>query len=116
MTFRRQTRRKVHKPFNPRDVAGWRRLIREARRAVRNPGRFAVELADAARAATRCVAPPGHVHRDSVFMRLVLKATVYAGSQPETRAALATDLEALAQSCADFLDTPAAIRPRADLE
>lgn len=118
MSFWANRRRKATKGFNTRDLAGWRRLVREARRAVRNPGRYLVELEEAAASATKCVMPPGHVYRDGAFSKLIERASGYARAvSGEARAALALDLEIVAQQCAEALETPRpAPRPRKDLE
>ena len=112
---------RTHSPrFTPRDAAAWRRLIRCARQAARNPKRFAGALGEAATACRRAVPPPGMAIRDSVFLKLhlaglnVWSAAMSAGpgaaSGPGGPAlagmtdSMAAELERLADACAAVLD------------
>jgi hypothetical protein len=108
----RRSRRPDDGAFRPRDAATWRRLIRLARQAARNPERFGVDLGAAASAAVRAVMPPGHRLRDSVFLQLALKGRVFPTTPAAMRAALAAELERLAGACAEILDAPNPRPPR----
>ncbi|WP_337186599.1 hypothetical protein [Phenylobacterium sp.] len=114
--IRRRPRRADDGRYLPKDQAAWSRLVRRARQAARN-ARFGPELAAAARACARAVPPPGHAHRGSVFLQLVAKAGVLATTPAEMRAALAAQVEDLAEAVAAVLATPnVPARPRADLD
>lgn len=110
-------RRRPDPGYLPKDQAAWLRLIRLARQAARNP-KFGPDLARAASAAVRAVIPPGHRTRDSVFMRLILKARLFWPATAEVQAGAAGELERLADACAEILAIPPPRDPRirADLE
>ncbi|MDZ4374005.1 MAG: hypothetical protein U1C74_21630 [Phenylobacterium sp.] len=111
----RRPRRADDGRFLPKDQAAWARLIRRARQAARN-AKFNADLANAARACARAVPPPGHAHRASDFLQLIAKASVLAHAPDAMRAPLASQVEALADACAEALDSPSGGRPRADLD
>lgn len=114
----RRKRRPDDGRFLPKDAAAWRRLIRQARQAARNPKAFADSLGAAAASCAKAVPPPGHAVRDSVFLRLQLKGHQVWQARGDARTALATELEALATACATVLDGPAdgERRSRADID
>lgn len=113
----RRKRRPDDGRYLPKDRAVWKRLVRWARSAARDPRRYGPELAAAATAAARAVPPPGYATRESVFLQLLTRGRVFSTTLAEKRAALAAELEALAARCAEILDAPAAEpRRRADLE
>lgn len=102
----RRKRRPDDARFLPKDAAAWRRLIRQARQAARNPKAFADALGAAAAACAKAVPPPGHAVRDSVFLRLALKGHQVWQARGDARAAAAAELVALADACAAVLDGP----------
>ncbi len=102
----RRKRRPDDSRFLPKDVAAWRRLIRQARQAARNPKAFADALGAAASACSKAVPPPGYAVRDSVFLRLTLKGHQVWQARGEAREAAASELLALAEACAAALDDP----------
>lgn len=109
-----------HSPrFTLKDAAAWRRLIRCARQAARNPKRFAGALGEAATACRRAVPPPGLAVRDSVFLKLHLAGlNVWSAAMADPGSAFGPDgpslagmtvskaeeLERLADACEAVLD------------
>jgi hypothetical protein len=89
----------------PKDAAAWRKLARLAAWAARHPDRTTGDLTTACHKAVRAVMPPGHQHRGSVFLQLLLKAQVFAASNAGVRAGLARDLLGLADACDVILGT-----------
>lgn len=105
--------------YLPKDALAWRRLVKRARQAARNPKTYADALGQAATKCARCVAPPGYAHRDSVFLRLLLQGMRVWQTRGEARIAAVEGLEALADQVAAVLDAPPAeanaVRERKDI-
>jgi hypothetical protein len=99
----RRARRPNDGVFTPRDALTWRRLIASARRAARNPATYGVDVGAKAGRAAKAVCPPGHAHRESVFVKLLLKARLFWGSGPTRQAEMGPELEQLAADCAQAL-------------
>ena len=97
---------RTHSPrFTLKDAAAWRRLIRCARQAARNPKRFAGALGEAATACRRAVPPPGMAIRDSVFLKLHLAGlNVWSAAAMDRSADQLAALERLADACEAVLD------------
>jgi hypothetical protein len=75
--LKRKRRRPDDGRYLPKDALTWRRLVAAARRAAANPAKFGVDVAAKAGRAARAVPPPGHAHRESVFLQLVVKARLF---------------------------------------
>lgn len=114
----RRPRRPDDGRFLPKDAAAWRRLIVKARQAARNPRQFADGVGAAATRCAKAVPPPGYAHRESCFLRLLLKGMAVWQSTGEARVAHAAELEALADQCAAVLDGDGSRerRSRADID
>jgi hypothetical protein len=100
----RRKRRPDDGRFMPKDALTWRRLIAAARRAARNPAKYGVDVGAKAGRAVKAVMPPGHAHRDSVFVQLILKARLFWAAPGERQAELGPELERLADDCARALE------------
>lgn len=104
--FRRK-RRPDDRLFLDRDAKLWRRLIKMARYQVRAPLVDAYPLLKAADACGKAALPPGHVRRDSCFVRLMALGRIFWRLDHFNRTQQAADLERLAAECEAALADPA---------
>jgi hypothetical protein len=92
--------------FLPKDAKLWRRLIKHARFVAASPFGDTSQLYKAAEACGRCVPPPGHAHRASAFLAIVLQGRSFGRLSDAERRIKAPELAGLAEQCDAALNAP----------
>lgn len=108
----RRPRRPDDNRFLSKDAKLWRRLIKHVRFVVGAPTGDTSQLYKAADACGRCVPPPGHGHRGSPFLALVMQGRGFGRLANAERVLRAPELKVLADACDTALNAPPPLDPR----